>query len=129
MRRDRRGSVSRDLRRAADCSPGLWRIIKLAEESLRAPRRGGQLGWLVILSLSLSLSLFVGIMPPFATFPRMELQTSASLPGEKRQKSGASYPPLFSLFLPFFPFFFPSPSSPPNTAFFFSGGGHHANAN
>ena len=54
-RRDRRGSVSRDLRRAADCSPGLWRIIKLAEESLRAPRRGGQLGWLVILSLSVSL--------------------------------------------------------------------------
>lgn len=49
---------------------------------------------------SYSLSLSVGIMPPFATFPRMELQTSASLPGQKRQKSGASYPPLF-FFLPF----------------------------
>lgn len=45
--------VSGDLRRAADCSPGLWRIIKLAEESLRAARGGGQLGCLVILSISL----------------------------------------------------------------------------
>lgn len=29
---------------------GLWRIIKLAEESLKASPGGGQLGWLVIAS-------------------------------------------------------------------------------
>lgn len=66
-------------------------------------------------------------MPPFATFPRMELQTSASLPGEERQKSGTSslrfFPFSSASFLSSLPFSFL-----PNTAFF-SSGGHHANAN
>lgn len=97
--------MSRDLRRAADCSPGLWRIIKLAEESLRAPRRGGQLGWLVILSLS-SLEL----CPPSRPFREWSCKLLPPFQA-KRDRKAAHRPSAFFLFLPppFFPLF-PSPS-------------------
>lgn len=98
--------MSRDLRRAADCSPGLWRIIKLAEESLRAPRRGGQLGWLVILSLSLRWN--------YAPLRDLSANGVANfcLPSRRRETEKRHIvPSAFFLFLPppFFPLF-PSPS-------------------
>lgn len=104
MRRDRRGSVSRDLRRAADCSPGLWRIIKLAEESLRAPRRGGQLGWLVILSLSLSS---LELCPPLRPFREWSCKLLPPFQAKRDRKAAHRT-------LRFFPFSFLSfLSSPP----------------
>lgn len=78
--------MSGGARRAADCSPGLWRIIKLAEESLRASPGGGQLGWLVIASLP-------ELCPPRPFHPNGV--TNFSLP--TRDRKGFSFFPFHAL--------------------------------